>query len=700
MSGETGGATGAADADPLQACWRETEADAVGWCVDGEAYFAALRSALGKARREILIVGWDIDSRLELIRDRTHPDHPSRLADTLQTLAEQSPGLTVRVLAWDYALVYVLERELLPARAFGWQKYRRLYFHLDDRHAPGASHHQKLVVIDGSLAFIGGIDLTRGRWDTPEHAAEDRRRLDPDGEPYPPFHDVQAVVHGPVAADLRELAGQRWKAATDETLEPLAAGVPPADLWPDTVEPQAIGVTAALARTWNRDGDGYPVREIREVYLRLIASAQVSIYIENQYLSEPDISDALAQRLEAAEGPDVVIVLPEFTDGWLEQATMDTLRNRSIAQLRKADRHDRLRIVAPASEDLEDEHIMVHSKLMIVDRRALFIGSANISQRSMNLDTEANLLLFDDDAATALCSELLAEHLDATRDAVDETLRNQGLLAVLDRYGQKDRALAPIRVDDSELEQALLIPLAELADMEKPIHRKAQDAGTLVPLSGWLFLFAAALVLAFWGYLATLGSDLDFDPRSMLSSLKAAVDHPIAPLAVIPAFVAGSLMIAPVTGMVALCALLFEPWIASFSATVGILAATAVNHWLGGRYHNALMQRVPDRITDRISSLAASSDIWSLAGLRLLPIAPFTLINIVIGAAGVALRPFMVGTLLALGPTTVLICLSVDRARAVLTGEPLFDPWILAALAAAGAATIAMRLRKARQQGD
>ena len=695
MSAGTGSPAGA---DALRACWRGTRADAVGWCVDGEEYFAALRNALGKARREIVIVGWDIDSRLELIRDGEHPDHPSRLADTLQSLAGATPGLEVRVLAWDYALVYVLERELLPARAFGWRKYRRLYFHLDGRHPPGASHHQKLVVIDGSLAFIGGIDLTRGRWDTRDHAANDPRRLNPDGELYAPFHDVQAVVSGRAAADLRDLAGQRWEAATGEALEPLPPEATEHDLWPDPVTKQAGNVTAALARTWNLVGDGAAVREIREVYLLLIRSARHSIYIENQYLSSPHISDALARRLAAADGPEVVIVLPEVTEGWLEQATMDLLRNRSIAQLRDADRHDRLRIVAPVCPQSDDGRIVVHSKLMIVDCRAVFIGSANISQRSMNLDTEANLLVFDDDAATALCSDLLAEHLGASADAVASTLRDRGLLGVLARHGHNERTLAPLEVNDSELEQALLIPLAELADLEKPIVRKARADESRVPLSGWLFLGAAALVLAFWGYLTALGSDLDFEPRSLLASLQAMADHPMAPLVVLPAFVAGSLMVAPVTGMVALCALIFEPWIASLSAITGILAATAVTHWLGAHYHNTLMQRVPDRITDRISALASSSDAWSLAGLRLLPIAPFTLINIVVGASGVSLRPFMLGTLLALGPIAVLICLSVDRARAVLSGEPLFEPWVLVGLTAAGATTILMRVRKLRQR--
>jgi phosphatidylserine/phosphatidylglycerophosphate/cardiolipin synthase-like enzyme len=50
-----------------------------------------------------------------------------------------------------------------------------------------ASHHQKLVVIDDRVAFVGGIDLSRWRWDTPEHKPDDPRRRDPNGKPYRDF---------------------------------------------------------------------------------------------------------------------------------------------------------------------------------------------------------------------------------------------------------------------------------------------------------------------------------------------------------------------------------------------------------------------------------------------------------------------------------------------------------------------------------
>ncbi|MGR9682030.1 hypothetical protein ACUOGR_24430, partial [Escherichia coli] len=92
---------------------------------------------------------------------------PPQLGDLLHALVERQPDLHIRVLNWDYAMLYALEREWMIARKPGRARNKRLHFRTDARHPVGASHHQKIVVIDDKLAFVGGLDLTRCRWDTP-----------------------------------------------------------------------------------------------------------------------------------------------------------------------------------------------------------------------------------------------------------------------------------------------------------------------------------------------------------------------------------------------------------------------------------------------------------------------------------------------------------------------------------------------------
>ena len=730
---------------PGENCWKACRADRFGWAVDGAEYFRALRESFENAEHEILIVGWDIDSRVQLVREEDDPLFPSPLCETLQNLVDRKPDLRVFVLSWDFAMVYVLERELLPAYSFGWEDSERLHFHLDGKHAAGASQHQKIVVVDGQVGFVGGIDITKARWDRRGHPAEDPGRQDPNDDIYGPFHDVQAAVDGQAAAALRELVSARWENATGSPLPPLEAD--PSSLesrWPDSLKVQLSEAEGGLARTWVDPQSLEVTREVESLYKDLIASANRSIYIENQYFTSGLIADALAERLREKNGPEIVIVLPHRTSGWLEQSTMDVLRNRALETLTRADEHGRLRIVSPVGDDLGEATINVHAKLIVVDDDWLRIGSANLSRRSMGLDSECDLLVDSRgrDAARRFRSELLAEHLGADAGEIAEATEADGLLGALDRFNGGERwldLLSPAR-DDWD---PLLEPLAEFADMEKPIERswresvdrignefsnlelpvgqpgsgsdqgpdkkesapendEGDDGGdddNATPGSGWLFLGIFVAVLGFWVYWLVQGAGADLSLQDVLALLREQTAHPLAPLLFVLAMVAGSLLVAPIIGMVALCGLLFEPYVASLTAIAGTLAATAVNHRIGRHFADAIAGRIPDKVAGRIDRVARSSDALTLAGLRLIPIAPFSIINLAVGAVGIRLRPFLAGTLIGMGPGILLICFSVDRARAALQGEAIFDPWIAAVIALAGIGLIALRVLRNRQGG-
>ena len=63
-------------------------------------------------------------------------------------------------------MLYALEREPFPSLKLGWNTPARVRFQLDNALPLGASHHQKIVVVDDALAFSGELDLTIRRWDT------------------------------------------------------------------------------------------------------------------------------------------------------------------------------------------------------------------------------------------------------------------------------------------------------------------------------------------------------------------------------------------------------------------------------------------------------------------------------------------------------------------------------------------------------
>ncbi|HCD06028.1 MAG TPA: hypothetical protein DEQ60_11970, partial [Methylophaga sp.] len=332
------------------------------------------------------ILAWDIDSRLRLVRGEKQTDAPAELGDLINAVLEQKPELNFYILNWDWAMLYTLEREWLPLFRPGWKKQDRLHYQLDGECPFGGSQHQKIVVIDDKIAFCGGIDPGKHRWDSSDHAPEDKRRIDPDNVAYPPFHDMQMLVDGEAAKSLAELARERWLKATGQQLTQPPHYVE--DIWPHYIRPDFQQVNIAISRT-QPEFEGQPeITEVETLYLDAIAAAEKLIYIENQYFTSWKVAEVLAQRLAESDGPEVVIVCPKMTGGWLEQHTMDVLRSRVSRKLCDADKHDRLRICYPHHEALGEMYISLHSKMMIVDDCFLRIGSANLSNRSMGLDSE------------------------------------------------------------------------------------------------------------------------------------------------------------------------------------------------------------------------------------------------------------------------------------------------------------------------
>jgi phosphatidylserine/phosphatidylglycerophosphate/cardiolipin synthase-like enzyme len=141
--------------------------------------------------------------------------------------------------------------------------------------------------------------------------------------------------------------------------------------------------------------------------------------VESQYFANRRIAEALAERLREPAGPEVVVVNPETADGWLEEQAMGSARARLLAMVQEADVHDRFRVFVPVTEG--GRPVYVHAKVLVVDDRLLRIGSANLNNRSMGLDTECDLVIEARDgdpraeelSATVLAvrNRLLSEHL-------------------------------------------------------------------------------------------------------------------------------------------------------------------------------------------------------------------------------------------------------------------------------------------------
>ncbi len=437
--------------EPTELFWRREQATRAGLIVDAKAYFEVGRKAMLKARKRIMLIGWDFDARIELSEERL-PGEPRTLGEFVLWLVKRNPDIEVFLLRWNIGALRTLFRGTTIFTLMRWMAHRRIHTRLDSAVTLGASHHHKIVVIDDCVAFCGGIDMTSNRWDTPEHRDHDPRRVGPDGSPYAPWHDATTILEGPVAAALGELARHRWRMAGGTALAPVEGR---GDCWPDGLDAQFRDIAVAICRS-RPEGDGAaPVREIEATYLALIARARKYIYAESQYFASRRIAEAIARRLEEPDGPEIVLVNPFRSQGWLEPVAMDTARARLYGALHRLDSHGRLRIFHPFTA--QGEPIYVHAKMMIVDDEVLHVGSSNMNNRSMRLDTECDVTI---DAALpgnvaaadeirSLRDSLLAEHMGVPADEVAAAIEAKGsLISAIEALRGDGRSLRPYEVPD------------------------------------------------------------------------------------------------------------------------------------------------------------------------------------------------------------------------------------------------------------
>ncbi|MGO4304333.1 VTT domain-containing protein [Cupriavidus sp. RAF12] len=693
-------------------CWRVKPCQRFAMLVDADAYFSALRQSLIRAEHSVFILGWDIDSRMQLAPGAPGaPDDglPDGLRDFLNALCRRRRGLHVYVLSWDFAMVFALEREWLPAARTHWQTHHRLSFQLDGNHPAGASHHQKVVVIDHQVAFVGGLDLTIRRWDTHHHLADDPRRVDPDGKPYPPFHDVQCMVDGPAAGALGELAAARWLRATGRhPREPVA---PAGDAWPDAVQPDLTDARVGISRTAPACDDEPAVSEIRALYEDAIGAARDDIYLENQYFSSGLIADALAERLREPDGPDIALVSRRTESGWLEEASMGVLRARICRQLREADTHGRFQLYCPHVPNLGDACVNVHSKVMVVDDRLLTIGSANLSNRSFGLDTECNLVIECRgeariaSAIRAMRGRLLSEHLAVTPGELDTALaRSDGLhaaIATLHRGGGRtlERFLPTVPEDvDAALPDASLLDPIEPIDRDEVMaefvsHEARPRVAGRVAMVVLLVVVLAGLAFA-WRY-TPLREWADF--RHLLALVHRVDDMPLAPVAMMAAYVVGGLVMVPVTVLIVVTVVVFGPLYGGVLALCGTVLSTAAGHTAGRLLGRNAVRRFGGRRLNRLSQQVGQHGLLAMVVLRLVPVAPFTLVNLAVGASRISLRDCLLGTAIGMTPGIIISASLVDRIAAVAR-NPGALTFALLALVLLVPATVLWVLRRRRRR--
>lgn len=409
-------------------CWRIARAERASVIVDAASYYHIAREAMENARERILIIGWDFDTRISL--EPLETGKQETLGAFFLRLTKSATSPRIYILKWALGA----KKQFLKPRAvwnlWKWHRTKWIDFKFDGAHPPGCSHHQKICVIDDRFAVCGGIDMATGRWDTPDHLDDEKGRINPDGKRYMPWHDVTLAMEGPIASDLGELGRDRWRIACEQSLSSVERGAE--TLWPTDLEVQFADVDIAISRTRAEYGDVSEIREIEELWLDMIATTKRFLYVENQYLTSAKIAGAIAKRVQEADPPEFIFIMPRQSDGWLEQRAMDAARVQLARVVGAADTQNRFRIYVPVTNGGED--IYVHAKVAIMDDRILRVGSANLNNRSMGLDSECDVTIDcalpanagQETAIASLRVKLLVEHLGVTAEAFQSAFSDTG----------------------------------------------------------------------------------------------------------------------------------------------------------------------------------------------------------------------------------------------------------------------------------
>jgi len=389
------------------------EGNAVSPLIDGVPAFRRIGQAVEAARRSVWVVIAFIEPDFRM------PDGLGSLFDLLDRAVGR--GLDVRVLIWrptpegmDFGPTFSGTGEHLEMLRQRGSRFRIRW----DRHEGTGCHHQKCWLIDAAepseVAFVGGMNLSRGAYGTPGHLGADVQ-----------FHDLYVELSGPSASDVHHNFVQRWNDASDRAAADGSWGHAGNDdlAFPSRVSLPRGDAVAQVQRTIMAgrhhdlpDGE----RSVFRQYLIAIEAARRTIYLEHQALPVVEISEKLEAALE--RGVEVVMLSPPEPEAIVRARRMDAAWTEFFERIEALARHDGFTMASLAAPDGAGgrRSVSVHSKAMLIDDAWATVGSCNLHAGSLFRNTEMNVSFWDPACVRALRCELMAEHMGEETRQLDD----------------------------------------------------------------------------------------------------------------------------------------------------------------------------------------------------------------------------------------------------------------------------------------
>ncbi len=355
-------------------------------------------------------------------------------------------------------------------------------------------------------------------------------------------------------------------------------------------------------------------------------------------------------------------------------------RIRFMQILEQAGVSDRARVLYPeVSEGGATTDTMIHAKVMIVDDVLVRVGSANLNNRSLGLDTECDLAFeakSDEQrqAVTRLRDHMLGHHCRATADEVSAMLARTGsLVETAMTIANDGHCLKPVNDGIAEPSE-LAITMNGIADAERPIEApallrefvgerpRARRLGRLVKVLAIAVMVIALMLVWRFTPLATFT-----DPDTIQDGLEEIAAMRGAAFIVIAVFVIAGLVAFPVTLLIAATAAAFGPVLGFSYAALGALLSAVVTYGIGLGIGRRILEDLLGPRLNRIRRGIARRGVLAIATVRLVPLAPFTLVNLTAGASRIPFQDYVLGTMIGMAPGLVLMSIMGHQMLNVIT---------------------------------
>jgi cardiolipin synthase len=260
--------------------------------------------------------------------------------------------------------------------------------------------HRKLLIADGTLAILGGVNLSSTYQSVPSGA--DGGQNTPQGAVQEVWHDTDIEINGPVVPELETLFREHWREQEGVSLE--AETTPDPD--PPPAQPPGEEVVRILGSS--------PTKLKRRYYVTVISTirnAESSIWITGSYFV-PTHQEKEGLMAAARRGVDVRLLLPSRSDSGPALA------------VQHSHYEDLLRAGVKIYE--RDDGIL-HSKTMVIDQVWSIVGSSNFDHRSVLFNDELDAVVLGKETGAKLAADFLADLQHAQAIDLDEWRRRSSL---------------------------------------------------------------------------------------------------------------------------------------------------------------------------------------------------------------------------------------------------------------------------------